>query len=161
MLKMSLREWLEMLCLEEEYLQTFENNFFTNMERIADVWDDELTSILDIEKIGHRKRILLSLAGSEGMKDRFGKVTDEGTPKRKHKVVVSPISILFDFQRQSFHQFFSHSKRWRKSSRNRKQSRKFHRKSPLGRPQRALLARAPRWIKRRMLSFKTRQSKLI
>ena len=44
------------------------------MDRIVAIWDDELTSILDIEKIGHRKRILLSLAGRDGMKHRFGKV---------------------------------------------------------------------------------------
>ena len=44
------------------------------MDRVQNIWDDELVSILDIEKIGHRKRILLSLAGREGMLNRFGKV---------------------------------------------------------------------------------------
>jgi hypothetical protein len=43
-------------------------------ECVVAICDDELTSILDIEKIGHRKRILLSLAGRVGMPNRFGKV---------------------------------------------------------------------------------------
>jgi hypothetical protein len=43
-------------------------------ECVAAICDDELTSILDIEKIGHRKKILLSLAGRVGMPNRFGKV---------------------------------------------------------------------------------------
>lgn len=47
---------------------------FTEMDRVSAIWDDELTSILDIEKIGHRKRILLSVAGRQGMPHRFGKV---------------------------------------------------------------------------------------
>ena len=51
-----------------------ENMNFTEMDRVAAIWDDELTSILDIEKIGHRKRILLSLAGRDGIPHRFGKV---------------------------------------------------------------------------------------
>jgi len=44
------------------------------MERISTIWDDELTTILDIEKLGHRKRILMSVAGVEGIQSRFGKV---------------------------------------------------------------------------------------
>ena len=60
------------------FVKTFvaflENMNFTEMDRVAAIWDDELTSILDIEKIGHRKRILLSLAGRDGIPHRFGKV---------------------------------------------------------------------------------------
>ena len=44
------------------------------MEKVCKIWDDELTSILDIEKIGHRKRILLSVAGKHDIANRFGKV---------------------------------------------------------------------------------------
>ena len=70
---MTLEKWLESLGLKG-YVGTFETNLFTEMDRVAAIWDDELTSILDIEKIGHRKRILLSLAGRHGMPHRFGKV---------------------------------------------------------------------------------------
>ena len=56
------------------FVAFLENMNFTEMDRVAAIWDDELTSILDIEKIGHRKRILLSLAGRDGIPHRFGKV---------------------------------------------------------------------------------------
>ena len=58
----------------EVYMQNFQANLYNEMDRVIAIWDDELTSSLDIEKIGHRKRILLSLAGREGMPHRFGKV---------------------------------------------------------------------------------------
>ena len=71
---MSVEEWLDSLSLKKLYLETFEKNLFTCMEKVCKIWDDELTSILDIEKIGHRKRILLSVAGKQNIASRFGKV---------------------------------------------------------------------------------------
>ena len=71
---MSVEKWLESLSLKHLYLETFEKNLFTSMEKVCKIWDDELTSILDIEKIGHRKRILLSVAGKLNIASRFGKV---------------------------------------------------------------------------------------
>ena len=68
-----MESWLQSINLSS-YKDNFETNLYTEMDRIVAIWDDELTSILDIEKIGHRKRILLSLAGRDGMKHRFGKV---------------------------------------------------------------------------------------
>jgi hypothetical protein len=70
---LSVDKWLLSISLGE-YVENFENNLYTRMDRVSAIWDDELTSILDIEKIGHRKRILLSLAGRVGMPNRFGKV---------------------------------------------------------------------------------------
>ena len=69
----SVGSWLETIDLMS-YKVNFETNLYTDMERVTAIWDDELTSILDIEKIGHRKRILLSLAGRDGIQHRFGKV---------------------------------------------------------------------------------------
>ena len=76
--QITFEKWLSSLKLEE-YVKTFETNLLTDMDRVMAIWDDELTSILDIEKIGHRKRILLSLAGRSGMPHRFGKV--QASPK--------------------------------------------------------------------------------
>ena len=70
---LTLKEWLTDLRLVE-YMPTFQDNLYSEMDRVKNIWDDELVSLLDIEKIGHRKRILLSLAGREGMLNRFGKV---------------------------------------------------------------------------------------
>ena len=47
---MGLDEWLESLSLSN-YAETFRGNFFTSMDRVAAIWDDELTSILDVEKV--------------------------------------------------------------------------------------------------------------
>ena len=71
--ELSVESWLQSINLSS-YKDNFETNLYTEMDRIVAIWDDELTSILDIEKIGHRKRILLCLAGRDGMKHRFGKV---------------------------------------------------------------------------------------
>lgn len=79
--KLSLDDWLAAIGLLDVYAENFRGNFFTSMDRILQVWDDELVSILDIEKLGHRKRILLSVAGKDGIGDRFGKVKDGAQSK--------------------------------------------------------------------------------
>ena len=45
----------------------------TEMDRILNIWDEELSSIVEIEKIGHRRRILLSVAGPAALKRRMEK----------------------------------------------------------------------------------------
>ena len=40
-------EWLTSLSLDI-YVENFRDNFFTSMDRVVDVWDDELTSILEV-----------------------------------------------------------------------------------------------------------------
>ena len=52
----------------------------TEMDRILDIWDEELSSIVEIEKIGHRRRILLSVAGPAALHKRG----------EKKKMVVAP-----------------------------------------------------------------------
>ena len=54
----------------------------TEMDRILDIWDEELSSIVEIEKIGHRRRILLSVAGPAALHKR-------GEKKRIEKKVVA------------------------------------------------------------------------
>lgn len=74
-------DWLCRLSLEI-YVSNFETNFFTSKERIQSIWDDELTSILEIEKIGHRRRILLSVAGTSKLSERnFTKVPNVDQPE--------------------------------------------------------------------------------
>merc|ERR1719266_883636 len=60
----------------------------TDMERITNIWDEELLSILEIDRVGHRKRILLSVAGPKGLKARSGKVKVD-TIIRKSKATES------------------------------------------------------------------------
>ena len=47
---MSVEEWLDSLSLSH-YAETFRANLFASMERVAAIWDDELTSILDVDKV--------------------------------------------------------------------------------------------------------------
>ena len=76
---MGLDEWLESLSLSN-YAETFRGNFFTSMDRVAAIWDDELTSILEVGKVGHRNRILVSVAGKDGVASRVGKVAANSSP---------------------------------------------------------------------------------
>ncbi|XP_048585041.1 ankyrin repeat and sterile alpha motif domain-containing protein 1B isoform X2 [Nematostella vectensis] len=57
----SASEWLGSLCLDE-YVPRFEHQGYASMERVMLIWEVELTSVLDISALGHRKRMLVSLA---------------------------------------------------------------------------------------------------
>lgn len=56
----SVSEWLISLHLSDK-IETFMNKNFDTMERVMKLWEVELTSVLDITAVGHRKRILASL----------------------------------------------------------------------------------------------------
>ncbi|KAG0725591.1 Ankyrin repeat and sterile alpha motif domain-containing protein 1B [Chionoecetes opilio] len=52
--------WLDSIGLPQ-YSQIFNKNGFGDMERVKKVWEIELTTVLEITRPGHRKRILASL----------------------------------------------------------------------------------------------------
>lgn len=56
--------WLAKIRLEH-YSETFAKHLYHDMNRIRRIWDVELSAVLDIEKIGHRKRILASVSSGE------------------------------------------------------------------------------------------------
>lgn len=56
--------WLKRIHLEQ-YSETFAKHLYHDMARIKRIWDVELSAVLDIEKIGHRKRILASVSSGE------------------------------------------------------------------------------------------------
>ncbi|CAH1958287.1 unnamed protein product [Acanthoscelides obtectus] len=56
--------WLKKIGLEQ-YYETFKKHLYHDMERVKRIWDVELSAVLDIEKIGHRKRILASVSSGE------------------------------------------------------------------------------------------------
>ena len=85
--QMRLEEWLASIKLER-YVDNFRENLITDMERVTNIWDEELLSILEIDRVGHRKRILLSVAGPKGLKARSGKVKVD-TIVRKSKATES------------------------------------------------------------------------
>eukprot|EP00096_Caligus_rogercresseyi_P012539 TRINITY_DN5290_c0_g2_i1.p1 TRINITY_DN5290_c0_g2~~TRINITY_DN5290_c0_g2_i1.p1 ORF type:complete len:423 (+),score=98.55 TRINITY_DN5290_c0_g2_i1:64-1269(+) len=57
--------WLESLHLSD-YSEEFKNNNYDDMNRVKKIWDEELRTLLNIHKKGHRKRMLLSLLSSSG-----------------------------------------------------------------------------------------------
>lgn len=56
--------WLKKISLDQ-YFETFIKHLYHDMERVKRIWDVELSAVLDIEKIGHRKRILASVSSGE------------------------------------------------------------------------------------------------
>ncbi|CAG9819940.1 unnamed protein product [Phaedon cochleariae] len=60
----SVRLWLKKINLDQ-YYDTFAKHLYHDMERVKRIWDVELSAVLDIEKIGHRKRILASVSSGE------------------------------------------------------------------------------------------------
>ncbi|XP_076273676.1 ankyrin repeat and SAM domain-containing protein 1A-like isoform X4 [Rhynchophorus ferrugineus] len=60
------RTWLKKIHLEH-YFDTFNKHLYHDMERIKRIWDVELSAVLDIEKCGHRKRILASVSNGDGI----------------------------------------------------------------------------------------------
>lgn len=60
----SVDNWLTRIHLSQ-YSETFSKHLYLDMERIKRIWDVELSAVLDIEKVGHRKRILASVSSGE------------------------------------------------------------------------------------------------
>lgn len=58
----SVEEWLRNINLEI-YNDTFRKHLYVDMDRVRRIWEVELTAVLEIQKAGHRKRILASVSG--------------------------------------------------------------------------------------------------
>ncbi|XP_050299120.1 ankyrin repeat and SAM domain-containing protein 1A-like [Anthonomus grandis grandis] len=58
--------WLKKINLAQ-YQDTFDKHLYHDMERIKRIWDVELSAVLDIEKVGHRKRILASVSNGDNI----------------------------------------------------------------------------------------------
>ncbi|XP_041969922.1 uncharacterized protein LOC121726575 isoform X2 [Aricia agestis] len=58
----TVEEWLRTINLEQ-YNDTFRKHLYVDMDRVRRIWEVELTAVLEINKPGHRKRILCSVSG--------------------------------------------------------------------------------------------------
>ncbi|KPM10109.1 ankyrin repeat domain containing protein 32 [Sarcoptes scabiei] len=58
--RLSISDWLGQLHLKQ-YVNLFHQNRLTELREIKNVWEIELETMLEIDKIGHRRRILYSL----------------------------------------------------------------------------------------------------
>ena len=81
---LKMEDWLRKLNLEQ-YSHNFQANLITDMDRILNIWDEELLSIIEIDRIGHRKRILLSVAGTKGLRKRSGNIKVETMKKKSQE----------------------------------------------------------------------------
>ncbi|KAH8382394.1 hypothetical protein KR009_003305 [Drosophila setifemur] len=68
----TLQQWLHSIALPE-YLEFFNKHLYNTMESVCGVWDVELQTVLEINKLGHRRRILQSLAYIRQMRDSDSK----------------------------------------------------------------------------------------
>lgn len=57
-------QWLTSIGLSC-YIDTFRKHLYVDLERIARIWEVELTSVLEIHKPGHRRRILSSVENNK------------------------------------------------------------------------------------------------
>lgn len=60
----NVEQWLRRIHLDQ-YAETFAKHLYHDMDRIKRIWDVELSAVLEIEKVGHRKRILASVSSGE------------------------------------------------------------------------------------------------
>lgn len=79
--EVTVEEWLKALHLEE-YLDKFLENGFDDMSRVRKIWEVELQAVLEINKVGHRKRILANLG------ERLSLMTDLGLDELDFSSVV-------------------------------------------------------------------------
>lgn len=56
-------------------------HLYTDMERISRVWEVELQAVLEIGKIGHRKRIMYSVAGKLLSPPMLNEINDSDVSK--------------------------------------------------------------------------------
>ncbi|KAH8417573.1 hypothetical protein KR222_001960 [Zaprionus bogoriensis] len=64
----SLQQWLHSISLPE-YLEFFNKHLYNTIDSVCGVWDVELQTVLEINKLGHRRRILQSLAYIRQMRE--------------------------------------------------------------------------------------------
>lgn len=64
----SLQQWLQSISLPD-YLEFFNKHLYNTIESVCGVWDVELQTVLEINKLGHRRRILQSLAYIRQMRE--------------------------------------------------------------------------------------------
>ena len=62
-------EWLHLLRLNH-YGEQFHKNRYDDMERVARIWEVELTTVVEIRLVGHLRRMLVSLGGGVSLQQQ-------------------------------------------------------------------------------------------
>ncbi|XP_011179080.2 ankyrin repeat and SAM domain-containing protein 1A [Zeugodacus cucurbitae] len=81
----TLSEWLQSISLPE-YIESFSKHLYNTIDSVCGVWDVELQTVLEINKLGHRKRILQSVAYIRHIREpnkteKSGEIENNEVPK--------------------------------------------------------------------------------
>ncbi|XP_059609731.1 ankyrin repeat and sterile alpha motif domain-containing protein 1B-like [Phlebotomus argentipes] len=69
--------WLESIHLER-YASIFERHLMTTWDRVSNIWESELQAVLEIEKVGHRRRILHSITRLKSLLEQPPEICNTG-----------------------------------------------------------------------------------
>jgi len=90
----TVKEWLSSLELSE-YEDKFRENGFTNLDKVRKIWEVELYVVLDIAKVGHRKRILANLGERTSLMSDLGlDDLDFDRDKSNNSVTPEPLTTV-------------------------------------------------------------------
>ncbi|TMW46773.1 hypothetical protein DOY81_008147 [Sarcophaga bullata] len=64
----SLQQWLNSIQLPQ-YTESFNKHLYNTLDSVCGVWDVELQTVLEINKLGHRRRILQSIAFIKNLRE--------------------------------------------------------------------------------------------
>lgn len=93
-------QWLKTIKLEE-YSDIFRKHLYTEMDRICRIWEIELQAVLEITKVGHRKRILNSVADKEKIQKQQEPVKIRTLRKKNRPAPKPPITSNLEIRAPS------------------------------------------------------------
>lgn len=76
----SVEKWLQELHLQQ-YLKNFKKNLYTEPQRLLRLWNDELTTVLEIEALGHRRRLIEAGLKVSGVSSRSSSRLSSSSPR--------------------------------------------------------------------------------
>lgn len=89
----SVDDWLKAIRLEC-YAETFRKHLYTDMQRVLRIWDVEVTTLLDIDKLGHRRRILASVGAAAAALADLGHAEHAEVTKPTTPTAPPPVSSI-------------------------------------------------------------------
>ncbi|XP_013116012.2 ankyrin repeat and sterile alpha motif domain-containing protein 1B [Stomoxys calcitrans] len=84
----SLNQWLNTIQLPQ-YIESFNKHLYNTLDSVCGVWDVELQTVLEINKLGHRRRILQSIAFIKQMREPKSAKTPLGENNETNKIPAS------------------------------------------------------------------------
>ncbi|XP_065354530.1 ankyrin repeat and sterile alpha motif domain-containing protein 1B [Calliphora vicina] len=96
----SLQQWLHSIQLPQ-YIESFNKHLYNTLDSVCGVWDVELQTVLEINKLGHRRRILQSIAFIKHMREPKSAKTPLAENNETNKISLNVTTNKDGTQRQS------------------------------------------------------------